>query len=460
MTSPFPTVSGLLLLLLLPGAAAQLPQLKQPPADQAPAAKAPAALVKELETTFSKLKAMLQELEGIRAKASGTVSQATRAALGKRFEALRDKFIQTRTVLLQKVEKAHLDYPADPGVSRIHIQFALGRKDWKGALADSTVLVKAFPQDQELAGQRAFIFLQLGQLQDTVAELRRLRKLSGKKAQEAPLLTQCLANMGRYDQALAEIAAFRKATGDPAALIQMEADCLFQLHKWKEAGEAAKKGQALLSKKLVSARDMGEARKIQSGVEQMKKLAQAAADYPVFLAEEKKREAAEKEKGDNPLVSIETDRGTIELELFEDSAPNTVANFIQLAEKRFYDGTRFHRVIPGFMIQGGDPNSKDADPSNDGRGGPGYKFADECRNPGARKHFAGSLSMANSGPDTNGSQFFITQVITWHLNGRHTVFGRVVKGMDVVMATRRGDLVRKVKVLRKRDHPYKVKKLE
>ncbi len=451
--------AGLALLLSLPAAGAQAPLATQTPA-RPPSSKAPAALVQELSTTFTKLKSLLQELEGIRAKAMGTAGQAERAALVTRFNAVKDRFIRTRTLLLDKVEKAHKAYPADPGVCKIHIQFALGRKDWKSALADSDVLVKASPKDQDLVGQRAFIFLQLGRLEDTVAQLRRLRELTGKKTQEAPLMTQCLANMGRYDQALAEIASFRKATGDPAALVQMEADCLFQLHKWKEAGRAARKGADLLSKKLPSARNMQEARRMQAGIQQMKKLAKAAEDYPGYLAEEKKLEAAEEKKGDDPLVAIETNRGVIEVELFEDSAPNTVANFIQLAEKKFYDGTKFHRVIRGFMIQGGDPNSKNQDPSDDGRGGPGYKFADECRNPGARKHFAGSLSMANSGPDTNGSQFFITQVITWHLNGRHTVFGRVVKGMDVVMATRRGDVIKSVKVLRKRNHPYKVKTLE
>ncbi len=461
MISLSPAALGLALLLLPAAAVGQPPSAAAPQVPKAaPVPKAPPALVKELTSTFARLKSLLKELEGIRAKAMGPVSQAQRSALVSKFNSIRGEFVKTRNDLLQKVEKAHKAFPGDPGVAGIHIQFALGRKDWKSALADADVLVRARPKDQELAGQRAFIYLQLGRLQDTVKEIRRLRKLAGKPHLETPLLAQCLANMGKYDQALAEIAAFRKATGDASALAQMEADCLFQLHKWEDAAKAAQKAVTLFSSKMASARNMQEAQRIRAGLQQMQKLLQACKDYPAYLAKEKELEAAEEKKGDDPIVAIETNRGTIEVELFEDSAPNTVANFIELAEKGFYDGTRFHRVIPGFMIQGGDPNSKNDDPSDDGTGGPGYKFADECRNPGARKHFAGSISMANSGPDTNGSQFFITQVITWHLNGRHTVFGRVIKGMDVVLKTRKGDVIKKVKVLRKRDHPYKVKKLE
>lgn len=121
---------------------------------------------------------------------------------------------------------------------------------------------------------------------------------------------------------------------------------------------------------------------------------------------------------------FETSMGNFTLELFEQQAPNTVANFIKLAESNFYNGVIFHRVIDGFMIQGGDPTGT-------GRGGPGYKFADEIH-PQFKHNSEGILSMANSGPNTNGSQFFITLTATPHLDGRHTVFGKVTEGMDVV----------------------------
>ncbi|MBI2930172.1 MAG: peptidylprolyl isomerase [Planctomycetes bacterium] len=156
-----------------------------------------------------------------------------------------------------------------------------------------------------------------------------------------------------------------------------------------------------------------------------------------------------------PQAKLTTSKGEIVVELFEDVAPNLTANFISLAEEKFYDGTRFHRVVPDRMIQGGDPNSRDDDPTNDGQGGPGYTVKDELEEGKFRRHFRGSLSMANSGPDTNGSQFFITHRPTDHLDGRHTVFGRVLSGMDVVDRLAAGDELRQVVVLRKRDHLYK-----
>jgi len=126
----------------------------------------------------------------------------------------------------------------------------------------------------------------------------------------------------------------------------------------------------------------------------------------------------------NRHAIIETSLGTIEIELFEDKAPVTTANFIQLAEKGFYNGIIFHRVIPGFMIQSGDPKG-------DGTGGPGYEIADEFH-PDLKHNSAGILSMANSGPDSGGSQFFITLDATPWLDGKHAVFGKVIKGQDVV----------------------------
>jgi peptidyl-prolyl cis-trans isomerase B (cyclophilin B) len=130
-----------------------------------------------------------------------------------------------------------------------------------------------------------------------------------------------------------------------------------------------------------------------------------------------------------------TDRGPIRLKLFADIAPVTVANFVNLVQRGFYNGLKFHRVIPDFMIQGGCPNGI-------GNGGPGYRFEDEC-SPKARHDKPGVLSMANAGPGTNGSQFFITHTATSWLDGKHTVFGEVVSDADqaVVDAIRQGDLI-------------------
>ncbi|ABY36030.1 MAG TPA: peptidylprolyl isomerase [Chloroflexus aurantiacus] len=137
-------------------------------------------------------------------------------------------------------------------------------------------------------------------------------------------------------------------------------------------------------------------------------------------------------------VTMETTRGTIELDLYPQHAPLTVNNFVFLVREGFYDGLTFHRVIKDFVIQGGDPTGR-------GSGGPGYRFRDEVvGNP--LTHEAGVISMANAGPNTNGSQFFITHTPQPHLNGRHTVFGRVVAGMDVVYAIKQGDKMTKVTV--------------
>jgi peptidyl-prolyl cis-trans isomerase B (cyclophilin B) len=137
-------------------------------------------------------------------------------------------------------------------------------------------------------------------------------------------------------------------------------------------------------------------------------------------------------------ATFETSKGSIVCDLFANDAPMTVNNFVFLARDHFYDNTKFHRVIPDFMVQGGDPEGT-------GRGGPGYRFQDEVRN-NPHKHQVGSLSMANAGPNTNGSQFFITHVVTDWLDGKHTVFGQVRSGQNVVNAIKQGDTLKSVTV--------------
>lgn len=125
-------------------------------------------------------------------------------------------------------------------------------------------------------------------------------------------------------------------------------------------------------------------------------------------------------------ATVKTEKGDFVIELFADKAPKTVNNFVFLSREKFYDGVTFHRVIKGFMAQGGDPTGT-------GTGGPGYKFGDEFH-PALRHNGPGILSMANAGPGTNGSQFFITHGPTPHLDNRHSVFGKVTQGLDVVLA--------------------------
>ncbi len=136
---------------------------------------------------------------------------------------------------------------------------------------------------------------------------------------------------------------------------------------------------------------------------------------------------------------IVSSKGTIELKLYPQFAPKTVNNFVFLANEGFYDGVTFHRVIEDFVIQGGDPTGT-------GRGGPGYKFEDEVKN-NPLKHERGVISMANAGQNTNGSQFFITHSPQPHLNGKHTVFGKVINGLDVVDSIQQGDKMVEVKIV-------------
>jgi cyclophilin family peptidyl-prolyl cis-trans isomerase len=188
-------------------------------------------------------------------------------------------------------------------------------------------------------------------------------------------------------------------------------------------------------------------------------LAQLPKYKEAWTKEEALRQA-EAGPDDLPRVLLRTNRGDIEIELFENEAPNTVANFVSLVEAGFYNGRTFHRVLPGFVAQGGCPQG-------DGRGGPGYTIACECYRPDHRLHFRGSLSMAHSGRDTGGSQFFITFVPTGHLDGGHTVFGRVIRGFEVLAKLQRRDpddpappapdRIVKAEVVRKRDHAYEPK---
>ncbi|MFM8892665.1 MAG: peptidylprolyl isomerase [Planctomycetia bacterium] len=199
--------------------------------------------------------------------------------------------------------------------------------------------------------------------------------------------------------------------------------------------------------------------------QKLAELQSAIDDERPKVESEMARRKKDAEADDLPRVEITTSKGRVVVELFEDDAPNTVANFISLVEKGFYDGTPFHRVIGGFMAQGGDPTGT-------GSGGPGHVIECECQLPAARKHFLGSLSMAHAGKNTGGSQFFLTFRPTEHLDGKHTVFGRVVEGFDVLprlTRTQSGDgrsnsgvkpdTILAAKVLRKRNHDYAPKTL-
>jgi cyclophilin family peptidyl-prolyl cis-trans isomerase len=214
-------------------------------------------------------------------------------------------------------------------------------------------------------------------------------------------------------------------------------------------------------------------------VEQKLRAADALANNlpRVRLVIEHRQFGKGKDAAGQSIASVESvgPREEVVLELFEDQAPNTVANFLDLVTRKFYDGTSFHLALPATIVAGGDPLTKNSDPSDDGAGGPGYVIADECKSPAARSHFRGSLSMVNTGPRTAGSQFFLSLAPSPEMNGTFTVFGRVIQGQDAVDRITRGrttrvlghygkiipgDLLVRAEIIRKRDHEYKVLKLQ
>jgi cyclophilin family peptidyl-prolyl cis-trans isomerase len=213
-------------------------------------------------------------------------------------------------------------------------------------------------------------------------------------------------------------------------------------------------------------------------VEQKLRRAEAVANNlpRVRLVIEHRQFGKSKDAAGKPVTSIESSgREEVLLELFEDQAPNTVANFLELVARKFYDGTSFHLALPATIVAGGDPNTKNNDPSDDGAGGPGYVIPDEFTSPAARSHFRGALSMVNTGPQTAGSQFFLSLAPSPEMHGTFTVFGRIIEGQGAVDRITRGrttrilghygkiipgDLLVRAEVIRKRDHEYRVVKLQ
>lgn len=200
--------------------------------------------------------------------------------------------------------------------------------------------------------------------------------------------------------------------------------------------------------------------KAEAGESLTQTAAGALQDLPTAKAawaREQELRAAEAKADDLPRVRMETSKGTMVIELYENEAPGAVGNFVSLVEAGFYNGLTFHRVLPGFMAQGGCPDGT-------GAGGPGYNIPCECEQENHRNHFRGSLSMAHAGRNTGGSQFFLTFKRTAHLDGKHTVFGRVIEGLDVLTALQRRDpnkpgqpapdKIIKAEVIRKRNHDY------
>ncbi|MDX1945208.1 MAG: peptidylprolyl isomerase [Pirellulaceae bacterium] len=267
-----------------------------------------------------------------------------------------------------------------------------------------------------------------------------------------PAVTRMLIGMVAYD--------YRRDDFEPAvklAKLLADHDCTEEV-LYAIGGEAAFQSDDYeTAEKFLTRAD--KAGKLSGDGKQL--LAELPDQKKLWAAEAKIREQ-EAAKNDLPRVKLETSKGPIVIELFENEAPKTVGNFVSLVESKFYDGLTFHRVLPGFMAQGGDPKG-------DGTSGPGYEIPCECDLPNARMHFRGTMSMAHAGKDTGGSQFFLTFRPTTHLNEKHTVFGRVIEGMDVLAKLQRRDpespsatppdKIVKAEVVRKRDHKYEPTKV-
>jgi len=233
---------------------------------------------------------------------------------------------------------------------------------------------------------------------------------------------------------------------DEKKLLRVHVQAAFGTNHFKEARAAYEKLLKLGIEPDDVTRVMGEA---------------ATPELIANYEQELEKRAAEKEADDLPRVLLKTSKGDIVLELYENEAPDTVGNFVSLVEKGFYNKTPFHRVLPQFMAQGGDPTGS-------GSGGPGYKIFCECYKDDIRRHFAGTLSMAHAGKNTGGSQFFLTFIATSFLDGKHTVFGRVIEGYDTLAKIQKRDpnavdaptpdVIIEAKVLRKRDHKYEPNK--
>lgn len=246
----------------------------------------------------------------------------------------------------------------------------------------------------------------------------------------------------RYAEAIEVLQQADLDPVDAPAVVYLLADCLFADHHFEEA-------LATLESIPDSAiQDLQLRRNIEREKPNF-------TEYIDLWRREQELRAAEAEADDLPRAAIETTRGRIVVELFENEAPNTVANFIKLADSGFYAQTTFHRFLPNFMVQGGDPGTKPDGSGVPGAGNPGYYIPDEHTQENHRNHFRDSLAMAKRREaNTAGCQFYLNHRPTPWLNGRHTVFGRVIEGLDVVRSLRQDDEITGIVVLRKRDHAY------
>lgn len=379
-----------------------------------------ARTLERLQQQFGSLHNTLRERGGIREKDLNAITR------------LRDRFATFNE---------QYDDPREGLAGELQLSSWLEEHDRVDSLFEQMMLQD--PTDQSVGFAWAGYFMRL-ERQDRVDEIySRLLELNPDSRELRLALARRVKIQNNYPRALEILQPLELDPEQDAEILLLKSECLFAENRFEEALDAVR-----AIPEQVREDDPRIGQQVESALPDREA-------YVTFWTEELEQRDADASADNLPRVQIVTPRGDIIVELFEDDAPNTVANFVSLAEDGYYDGTLFHRVVPNFMAQGGDPNSKPGNSGRPGTGGPGYVIADEI-NEDSRKHFAGTLSMANSGPNTNGSQFFLTHRPTPRLNGDHTVFGRVLEGLDVVRSLQANDAIESMQVLRKRDHDYDI----
>ncbi len=303
-------------------------------------------------------------------------------------------------------------------------------------------LVKINPDDPSIGLAWSTYFRSTGDLERVDDILRRIVKAYPEAPRVRAGWAKHLKTTHRYGEAIEALEGYDI---DPAVVpeaVVTLSECLFAEQRYQDALDVLESVPA----DVLAANPF-----LSSQIDRDKPTRQ---QYVEFWAEEQAIREAEAEADDLPRVELVLDRGRIVVELYENEAPNTVSNFIALVESGFYTDTKFHRVLD-FMAQGGDPNTKPGATGVPGRGSPGYRIPDEHGRPNSRRHFTGSLAMAKTAPpDTAGCQFFITHTAPYWLNGKHTVFGHVIEGLEVARGIEPDEVLKSATVLRKRDHEY------
>jgi cyclophilin family peptidyl-prolyl cis-trans isomerase/thioredoxin-like negative regulator of GroEL len=349
--------------------------------------------------------------------------------------------------LLAEIEAARAQRPGNIRLAAVATQIAVMLSDDDRVFELFDELLQLAPDNEQIAQDWLTYFRQSEAPERADEVIERLLELN----LQGPALRRTLANHLKQDMQYQRAIEYLRSIdldpeNNPDAIVTL-AECLYAEQQFAEANEVILSIPETVLEKFPQVRN---------------KVAQHKPNYETYVTlwpVEQELRSAEAAADDLPRAELITSKGRIEVELFENEAPNTVANFITLAEEGFYNDTSFHRVLVNFMAQGGDPLSKEGAQGTPGTGGPGYYIPDEHNRDDHRKHFSASMSMAKTAlPNTAGSGFYLTFEPTPWLNGKHTVFGRVIDGMDIVRTIRQDDRLLEVNVLRKRDHEYTVEK--